>query len=64
MLIQPFHVGAQINPPLSNCRLSSTQPTDSMEMNTVVIGTKVKTILVEKHLLDCPTNVAGLVLKT
>lgn len=63
LLIQPFHAAAQINPPLSGCRLSSTQPIDPTEMNTVVIGTKVKTIHVEKHLIDCPTNVAGLAMK-
>jgi hypothetical protein len=63
LLIQPFHAGAQINPPLSNCTISSKQPIDATEMNTVVIKSKVKTIHVEKHLFDCPTSVAGLILK-
>jgi hypothetical protein len=62
LLIQPFNTGAQLQP-LSQCRISSPQPIDAVEMNTVVIGSKVKTIHVEKHLFDCPTNVAGLFLK-
>jgi hypothetical protein len=63
LLIQPFHAGAQINPPLSNCTISSKQPIDATDMNTVVIKSKVKTIHAEKHLFDCPTNVAGMILK-
>jgi hypothetical protein len=63
LLLQPFPAGAQINPPLSNCTISSKQPIDATEMNTVVIKSKVKTIHAEKHLFDCPTSVAGLILK-
>lgn len=63
MLIQPFHAGAQINPPLSNCNISSKQPIDAIEMNTLVIQSKVKTIYAAKHIFDCPINVGPMIKK-
>lgn len=63
LLIQPFQAGAEIIPPLSNCTISSKQPIDPTEMNTVVIGSKVKTIHAEKHLFDCPGSAAGMIFK-
>lgn len=57
ILVQPLQAGAQQIPPLVGCRVSLTPPTDATDMNTIVTGTKVKTIHVEKQVFDCQAQI-------
>ncbi len=43
----------QATPPSTQCILSSSQPNDAIDMNTVIFESKVKTIHVEKEVFDC-----------
>jgi hypothetical protein len=53
ILVQPLQAGAQKIPVLTGCRISLTPPTDATDMNTVINGSRVKTIHVEKEVFDC-----------
>ena len=57
VLLQPLQAGAQQIPSLVGCRVSPIPPTDDTEMNTIVTGTKVKTIHVEKQVFDCQAQI-------
>jgi hypothetical protein len=63
ILLQPMQqISAQQIPAnIGACRVSLTPPTDATDMNTVIIGSKVKTIHVEKEVFDCQSPTAYIV---
>lgn len=62
ILLQPTHIRAQQPfPTLTGCALAQVQPTDAIDMNTVVFNTTAKTVHVEKEIFRCEIpNIPGL----
>jgi hypothetical protein len=63
ILVQPIQTWAQQPqfPTLTGCTLGLVQPTDAIDMNTVVSKTAVKTVHVEKEIFRCEIpNIPGL----
>ena len=61
ILLQPMQqISAQQIPSLVGCRVSLlSPPLDATDMNTVIIGSKVKTIHVEKEVFDCQKEITS-----